>query len=496
MLQSLQEKMDMIIDMDKIPFPDIPNAIIGKVIECGSGIYMRIVEDIKKEDYKEYLKTFESAGFVKYTESEDDVRYRVYNAAFRKNSQIVTVTYNGYWNRIHITTYVDNEPPKQNVSIMEHAEDYGAGNYVTIMEHVNQSDYREYQDDLKKLGFVKHVDNDKGLCNKIFSTTYVKENVVLTITYVAKTEKLYISACEDLPLSEYLFPSARQRCKNGNIGKTTLHMLKMAQFGNSFIFQLKNNHFIISDGGLNMDLSGLLDYLEKLTPEGEKPTIEAWFVSHGHADHCGVFETFLKEPIYSERIYVEGLYYNEPNDNVINLDPGTRVSIVQMKEAVKMLRTTEDEETKIYRPQTGQRYYFDDITVDIILGQEQLPLREYSGDFNDSSTWCMFTIEGQKCLLGGDGDSGGINFILEAYEQDDMKLDIFTLLHHGHNTRERFTDFCSVKTVLVTNGSELPEYRAKENEHLKEVSKEWISWKDGTKVLGFPYETGSYTTQQ
>lgn len=483
------------MSINSIPIPNIQDATVGEIIECGSGIYLRIIEGIKKEEYQEYLKTLEAVGLKKYTESEEDVRYKIYNAAFRKEKQIVAVTYNGYWNRVYITSYFENESLKPNVLIADKAEDYGAGNYVTIMEHAKQSDYREYQRHLEKSGFVKHVDNGKGLCNKIFSATYTKENVVLTITYVAKTEKLYISVCEDLPLSEHLFPDVNKGCNDGNPRKTTLHMLKMAQFGNSFIFQLKNNRFIISDGGLDIDLNHLFDYLETLTPEGEKPIVDAWFISHGHPDHCGVFQTILKEPMYSERVYVEGLYYNEPNDNVINLDPVTRASIVQMKEAVKMLRTTEGEETKLYRPQTGQRYYFDDITVDIILGQEQLPLREYSGDFNDSSTWCMFTIEGQKCLLGGDGDKGGINFILEAYEPDDMKLDIFTLLHHGHNTREQFTDFCSVQTVLVTSGGELPEYRAKENEHLKETSKEWISWKDGTKILEFPYKTGNYTTQ-
>lgn len=483
------------MNIDKIPLPDIPNATIGEIIECGSDIYMRIIEGIKKVEYQEYLKTVEAVGFEKYTESEENVRYKIYNAAFRKEKQIVAVTYNGYWDRIYITSYFENEFRKPNVSIADKAEDYGAGNYVTIVEHVKQSDYREYQKHIEKSGFVKHVDNGKGLYNKIFSATYTKEKVVLTITYVAKTEKLYISACEDLPLSEHLFPDVNKDCNDGNARKTTLHMLKMAQFGNSFIFQLKNNHFIISDGGLDIDLNHLFDYLEKLTPEGEKPIVDAWFISHGHSDHCGVFGALLKKPVYAERVYVEGIYYNEPNDNVINLDPGTRVSIIQMKEAVKLLRTTEGEETKIYRPQTGQRYYFDDVTVDILVGQEQLPLRDYSGDFNDSSTWCMFTIEGQKCLLGGDGDTGGIKFVLEAYEADDMKLDILSLLHHGHNTRDVFTDFCSVKTVLDTSGGKLPEYRMKENEYLKASSKEWISWKDGTKTLSFPYETGNYTTQ-
>ena len=71
--------------------------------------------------------------------------------------------------------------------------------------------------------------------------------------------------------------------KNGYVkdnkegAKTTFHMLELHDLGNSFLFQLKNGHFIISDGGRKTDLPYLLDYLGSLVPEGEKPVIEGWF---------------------------------------------------------------------------------------------------------------------------------------------------------------------------------------------------------------------------
>lgn len=485
----------MIINMDQMPLPDISSAIGTETIDCGADIYMKVIQEISREEYYTYLEVLKSAGYEEYTRGAEDARYRIRSAGFRKEQQIVMVTYNGYWNRVYITSYLETESQKPNVSIEQEAQEYGAGNYVTIKEDMTLTDYIAYQIKLQEKGFVKYVDNESGLYNKVFSSTYIREEQVITITYVKKIAKLYISACEDLPLSKHLHCTG-ESCKNAaNDRKTSLHMLQMKWSGNSFLFKLKNGHFIISDGGFDVDLEHLIEYIERQTPYGEKPIIDGWFISHGHTDHCGIFRGLVEHPEYAKRIYVEGIYYNEPNDNTVNLDPETRASIIYMKNAAQILQTLDGKTTQIFRPQTGQRYYFDDITVDIIVGQEQLTLRDYSGDFNDSSTWCLFTIEGQKCLLGGDGDSGGIDFILQAYEPEDMHLDIFTLLHHGHNTRDRFTDFCTVKTVLDTSTGRLPEYRAKENEYLKSNSNEWISWKDGTKILEFPYEQGHYQTQ-
>ena len=49
-----------------------------------------------------------------------------------------------------------------------------------------------------------------------------------------------------------------------------------------------------------------------------------------------------------------------------------------------------------------------------------------------------------------------------------------------------------MKTVLVTVRDRTPKRRTEQNAYLKERVQEWIMWGDGTKVLTFPYEVGSY----
>ena len=116
---------------------------------------------------------------------------------------------------------------------------------------------------------------------------------------------------------------------------------------------------------------------------------------------------------------------------------------------------------------------------------------EYSGDFNDSSTWCLFNMEGQKCLIGGDGCEGSMELIMRTYDREFMKMDVFAVLHHGWNTRNDFTDHCACKTVLHTKKGGYQPQRVAVNEYLRAHSEEWLEWEDGVKVLEFPYAVGT-----
>jgi len=378
---------------------------------------------------------------------------------------------------------------------------YGAGNYLTLVENTTKEEYDAYLKQLKKIGYEKFVDNGAGLDGVVFSTTFIKGNAVLTITHILKRKRTYISFCMDLPLSEHLFYKEEYVKNNKENAKTTLHMLELWYFGNSFVIQLKNGHFIISDGAGGDEIRYLLDYLETLVPEGEKPVIEAWFITHGHGDHHGALGAFCwdKGQDICKRVIVEGVYFNEPSDKVYYRDPWSWMSIVDIRGAVRWLRNSEGKHPVVYRPQTGQRYYFSDIIIDIVHTQEQLPNEDYMnedypGDFNDSSTWSMMTIDGQKVLFTGDGDVGGMEVIMKTYDKEYFDMDMMTLMHHGLNTYDKFTDYIKVNTILMPGHGKLPSFRAKQNAYLKEKVKEWLPWGDGTKVFTFPYQAGEYKT--
>ena len=372
------------------------------------------------------------------------------------------------------------------------AEHYGATNFVVKFEKTSLVDYKAYLNKIENYGFIKYVDNGDGLDYAVYTATYVKDNLVLTVLHVERKQISYVSVAFDIPLSEHLIYKNEYVADNKEGAKTTLHMLELWRLGNSFVFQLKNGHFVISDGGLEADLPYLLDYLEQLTSEDEKPVVEAWIFSHGHKDHCGVLEGFYYDRSQADRLYVEGIYYSEPNQKVTIMDAGCAAAIGRIKGVVKILRKQDGTHPLLYRPQTGQRYYFNDITMDILFTQEQLPREEYDGDFNDSSTICMFTVEGQKCFFSGDAHRGGLRFVKDAYSREYLELDIFTLNHHGFNTWNEFTDYATIKTALFTVQKDTPVRRTRENDYLRQKAEEWFVWGDGTKIMTFPYKTGEY----
>lgn len=378
------------------------------------------------------------------------------------------------------------------------AGDYGAGNYVIDVNGSTLEDYQAYLLLLEKEKFTKYADNgEKGLYESVYNATYTKNDLVVTVVHVVKAQKTYISVAKELPLSEHLIYKDEYTESMIEGAKTSLSMMELYDFGNSFVIQLKNGHFVISDGGVSNDAPYLLDYMESLVPEGEKPVVEAWFITHAHWDHAGVLKEFVDHQEYAQRLFVEGIYYNEPSARVFDMyGPETRAQVTYLKMAANILKTTKGSVPQIYRPQTGQRYYFCDIILDVVFAQEQLHLGHYAGDFNDSSTWCMLNIEGQKVLLTADGDDGGMDTIARIYDAEDFKVDVFSVPHHALNVRNSFTDFCEPSTVLYTtwkteNFTEYDYYkRVEENEYLKEVSKEWYTWANGTVVLDFPYKVG------
>ena len=190
---------------------------------------------------------------------------------------------------------------------------------------------------------------------------------------------------------------------------------------------------------------------------------------------------------------MEGVYFNEPSAKVCSV---VSDKVPNVKYGTMALKTTKGEITKIYRPQTGQRYYFNDITIDILHTQEQLPADSWvhAGDFNETSTVLLFTIDGQKFLDAADVSESAINVIKRTYNQDYLKVDLLSVPHHGQNVYASYVDWFDFKVLLYPTfvvGSQTANWKKLENERLQARAEECLSWGDGSKILTFPYETGT-----
>ena len=241
------------------------------------------------------------------------------------------------------------------------SKDGGNCSYVDV-NGSTISDYQDYLKLLEKEGFKRYVDNgENGLNSNVYNAVYTKDELVVTVMHMVKLDKTYIAA-EETPLSEHLIYSEDYAKGNKEGAKNILHMLELSTSGNCFILQMKNGHFIVMDGGNKKDANHLLTYLESLTPEGEKPVIEAWMISHSHADHTGLFKEIMTVPGYSDRVVVDGIYYDSMNSALAG-EYGVADQIMAVKDTAKEMKTQSGEQTPIHRPHAGQVLYFGDISI-------------------------------------------------------------------------------------------------------------------------------------
>jgi hypothetical protein len=156
------------------------------------------------------------------------------------------------------------------------AYQYGTGYYTISVSDTTKSDYEEYLALLEDKDFKKHSDNGKkGMEEYVYTASFKKDNTIVTVYHLAKYEATYITASQKAKLSDRLVYQESYLEGVTADAKTTVHLMELNDNGNSYVIQLKNGHFIIEDGGNESDAPYLLDYLESLTPKGEKPVIEA-----------------------------------------------------------------------------------------------------------------------------------------------------------------------------------------------------------------------------
>lgn len=409
-----------------------------------------------------------------------------------------------------IPTFADrtNVEEFKNVPLMETkgnyfpVEDYGSKNYVAHITESTLDEYKAYLNRMESAGFKKHSDNLKdGMEGYAYTASFTKENLTVTVSYSVLMNHTYISASYDMPLSDHLFYKDSY-VKDKKKDKTKVHMLQMLESqGASFIIELKNGHFVVYDGGLKQETENFLKTLKELTPAGEKPVIEAWFLSHCHNDHYGPIMQISQDQTLLDQVYVNGFYYVEPSAALFKRlktqpDPVGNEKILN---AFTMFKTQDGVAPEVYRPALGQRYYFCDIMIDVSFTLEQIPYNQYRGtDFNDTSTWLMTHIDGQRMLYGGDAGKDSTLMSVKMFDKKYLDMDIFITFHHGINVYDQLTEVSTYDVVLYASfrAGSLWDSRADlaavpQNDRLKAKAQEVLHHGDGSVTLTFPYKIGT-----
>ena len=297
----------------------------------------------------------------------------------------------------------------------------------------------------------------------VYAQTYCKEATaesgewVLNLTYVKNLSKIYISVNTDVESIAPTLEADNDLAVPDETGDEaiSLSMLEIMansdgeSNGNSFVFQLPNKHFIVIDGGREADGTKLVEYLRGQVGEGQDVVIDAWFITHYHADHSGALKAFYKDSSLRENVYLEAIYACEPSSYALDWKEDDQ-QLTGTNEALRgaKILTKKSDGTKpdVYQLHMGQRYYFYGMTMDVIDTQEQRHVSTWGtqapDDFNASSTNCVFTFKDKnsdikKVLIGGDATNTNMQYIVQAFGENNATLsdiDAFVAYHHGLNT--------------------------------------------------------------
>lgn len=204
--------------------------------------------------------------------------------------------------------------------------------------------------------------------------------------------------------------------------------------GMSYVITLRNEGFIIIDGGQGNQFYSrhsnvLFKYLFDRTTKGEKPVILGWFFTHFHNDHVECAAEFLKEQ--ADRLDVRAFYINSPGGD----DYEDRQTA--MEDLLESGMNAYPNAERHYLV-TGEKIEFPHCTVDTLLTSSNLNSNEDTRPNNISAVFKMNFDTGKSFLVTGDTDH---NRVLQLFDKsssvyrplEDLKCDIYQTPHHGRS---------------------------------------------------------------
>ncbi|MDR1746736.1 MAG: MBL fold metallo-hydrolase [Tannerella sp.] len=188
--------------------------------------------------------------------------------------------------------------------------------------------------------------------------------------------------------------------------------------GNSYVFRTAKGKVIVMDGGVAPEAGYLRGFLAALGND-----VEAWFLSHPHADHIGALNEILKNP---DGINIKSIYHSEFSEEFYNkVEPDSRALTVDFYENLKK---TPAQVTDVKTP--GLTVEIDRVTFKMLSVKNE----EFTNNaYNNSSMVIRVSDAARSAVFLGDaGIEEGDKILASAYRKD-LDCDYLQMAHHGQN---------------------------------------------------------------
>ena len=197
----------------------------------------------------------------------------------------------------------------------------------------------------------------------------------------------------------------------------------------TFILRTKSGKLVVIDGGHTQETENLLHALADLTPDGQVPTVSAWFLSHLHGDHYEALLNIVNNyDKYRDRVKIENFYCNLCEEEFYT-KLSTEAAPFRAGIRNALLHCDETTGCTVHTVQTGDVIAIDELSFKVL----HVPDMTYATqmNMNDSSVVYKLTVDGgQTVLFLGDAEKICNNDLVENH-LDELKSDIVQVGHHG-----------------------------------------------------------------
>lgn len=326
------------------------------------------------------------------------------------------------------------------MDIPEYAEDMdpvvcytGEGNHTATFGATNYMAYRDYLTKLTEAGFSEYSTNKLG---RNYFATYVKdtENESMAV-HMMFFEKLFRVEITYGPLDEFLpgteavpiptdgavTPTITQLARNGSTQTAP---------GMSAILQLADASFVIFDGGPYdvQDEMDLYNFMRQRTPEGQKPVIAAWFITHAHGDHMGLALNFLRARRNDVELRLGA--FNFPDFDGATIQNESAATMKSMAMSFKNLVLSYPD-AEYWVMHTGQTLLLPGCEIDVLYTPEDAGSTTFAWG-NHTCTAVRVTLNDTTFTVLGDAEKTLCQQMADAYGSS-IQSDILSLSHHGFN---------------------------------------------------------------
>ncbi len=308
--------------------------------------------------------------------------------------------------------------------------------------------YNAYIAELEAMGFTKYTTND--ISGNLFATLYNSE-YTLNVGYYEKRDECRIIMEPFSPKTLIGLESDNNRPTVTTTQITMLGCEYQASDGSykgnglSLLYRLSDGSFVVVDGGHTTKSAIFADNLIKAIKEqakdyatGKDIRIAAWFITHAHGDHMGMFRTevakfkqFTVERVVANLMSDSELEKSLASSHGSNFGSGDGNARTYVRQTAKAL------DAEMIVCHTGQRFYFGDTVFEILytvddfapsitnaLNTSSLLFRSITTDKSGKST---------SVMVMGDVTGPAMEICNKIYGTD-LRSEIVQVAHHGYQT--------------------------------------------------------------